>query len=42
MLSILRRSVLCEIDMPHHAITYHEEDKAAASFDMKAMRMFGK
>lgn len=28
--------------MPHHAITYHEEDKAAAGFDMEAMRMFGK
>lgn len=28
--------------MSHHAITYHEEDKAAAGFDVEAMRMFGK
>jgi len=27
--------------MPH-AITYHEEDKAAAGFDMEAIRMLGK
>lgn len=28
--------------MLHHAITYHEEDKAAASFDVEAMGMPGK
>lgn len=42
MLSIVRRSVLYRIDMPHHAITYHGNDKAVAGFDMEAMKMFGK
>lgn len=28
--------------MAHHAITYHEKDKATAGFDVEAMRVFGK
>lgn len=28
--------------MAHHAITYHEENKTTACFDMKAMRVLGK
>lgn len=28
--------------MAHHAITYHEENKATAGFDVEAMRMLGK
>lgn len=27
--------------MAHHAITYHEKNKATAGFDVEAMRMFG-